>query len=132
MVDKDRFLEYINNNFNIDVISYELISKMVDIYRYNISELIKTLNDCRIDITYEELTEKELLTEETILYDKLYDKMKKWIYNTTEKELEKHYDWYNVIKGDKEDLLNTMYESYCDTYIENEKLEKAINVLVGE
>ena len=129
MVDKNKFLEYINNNFNIDVISYELISKMVDIYRYNIPELIKVLNDCRIDITYEELTEKELLTEETIFYDKQYEKMKKWIYSATEEELEEHYDWYNVEKEDKEDLLNTMYESYCDTF-DKEDLEKRCDMLL--
>ena len=72
------FLEYIKENFNIDVISYELIGELYDslycftctrkpiVYNnrkidYYIPKLIEKLNNCRIDITLEELIEKGVI-----------------------------------------------------------------------
>ena len=69
-----KFLEYIKNNFNIDVMSYELIGELYDalyIYTstkapieynghridYYIPILIEKLNNSRIDITLDELIE---------------------------------------------------------------------------
>lgn len=64
-------------------------------------------------------------------YNELYNKMKKWVYSTPEKELKEHYKWYGVLEGDKEDLLNIMWESYCDTYNYDELVER-INDLEEE
>ena len=57
--------------------------------------------------------------------DKQYNIMKNWVFNVNEKELEEHYKYYNVKIGDKEDLLNIMFESYCNNY-NNEELEERI------
>ena len=74
------FLEYIKDNFNLDVISYELIGELYDnlyIYTatkkaieykgrkidYYIPQLIKSLNNCRIDITIDELIDKGVIYE---------------------------------------------------------------------
>lgn len=68
------FLEYIKDNFNIDITSYELIGELYDclyVYTctkepieyknhkidYYIPKLVEKLNNCRIDITLEELFE---------------------------------------------------------------------------
>lgn len=63
--------------------------------------------------------------KEQIFIEKQYQTMKDYIYNASEEELEEHYNWYNVVKGDKEDLLNIMFESYCNSY-DNKELEKRI------
>lgn len=58
--------------------------------------------------------------------DKMYEKMKNYIYNTSEEELKEHYDWYEV--DNKEDLLNEMFESYINSY-NDDVLEEKINKL---
>lgn len=63
--------------------------------------------------------------KEQIFIEKQYQTMKDYIYNASEEELEEHYNWYNVVKGDKEDLLNVMFESYRNSY-DNKELEKRI------
>ena len=63
--------------------------------------------------------------------DEFYEIMKNYIYNADEKELKEHYNWYNVKIGDKEDLLNIMFESYCDTY-NNEELEERFKDLLKD
>lgn len=72
------FLEYIKENFNVDVMSYELVGELYDslycfyctkepiVYSkhkidYYIPKLIEKLNNCRIDITLEELIEKGVI-----------------------------------------------------------------------
>ena len=88
-------------------------------YGRSITQLRELLNDI----------EKQKIKEENEFYDKQYEKFEKWIYNASDKELEEHYNWYNVEKGDKEDLINTMFESYCDTY-SGKELEERCNMLL--
>lgn len=52
--------------------------------------------------------------------DILYNKIKDYVYNTDDVGLDEDYTWYNVQVGDKEDLINIMYESYLNNYNENE------------
>lgn len=63
--------------------------------------------------------------KEKILINYLYKKMKKYIYKSSEKELKRHYDWYQVENGNKLELLEVMFESYYETYNINE-LKKQI------
>ena len=55
------------------------------------------------------------------MIDLCYELMKQYIYNATEEELKEHYNWYKVKEGDREDLLNIMFESYANSY-DNEEL----------
>lgn len=55
------------------------------------------------------------------MIDLCYELMKQYIYNASEEELKEHYNWYKVKEGDKEDLLNIMFESYANSY-DNEEL----------
>lgn len=72
------------------------------------------------------------MEEEHIFIEKQYETMKKYIFElATEEELEEHYNWYKVKKGDKEDLLNIMFESYCNSY-GNEELEEKIKDLLKD
>ena len=116
---------------------------LVDLKNYCISSLAKVDTDfednetqtssisCKDkwDLIHE--LEKIIKEEEDIFIDKQYEKMKKWIFSTENYNLTEHYSWYEVEEGDKEDLLNTMFESYCDTY-DNEELEERINDLLEE
>lgn len=70
------------------------------------------------------------ITEENKYFiDEQYEKMKSYIYNTNDEELKQHYDWYKVEYGDKVELVDSMFESYCNSY-DDEQLEKAINRLL--
>ena len=77
-MNRHKFLEYIKNNFNVDVMSYELIGKLYDalfIYTstkapidyngrkldYYIPIIIDYLNECYIDVTIEELIENGVI-----------------------------------------------------------------------
>lgn len=77
-MNRNDFLEYIKDNFNIDVMSYELIGELYDClyvftstrppieYKnhridYYIPKLIEKLNNCRIDITLEELIKNNII-----------------------------------------------------------------------
>ena len=73
--------------------------------------------------------EKREKLEEEKFYNEQYKKMEKWIKRASEKELEEHYDWYNVKKGDRYELLYTMWESYTDTY-SKEELEERCNMFL--
>lgn len=129
MIDKNKFLDYIVNNFTIDKTAYDLIGELYEIYKYKTNKLLETLNNCNIDITLEEIEKNNLYDEETIFYNKQYDKMATWINKASNEELKEHYEWYKVCEGDKEDLLNTMYESYCDTFTREELEERCDNLL---
>lgn len=61
-----------------------------------------------------------------------YDKMKKYILEiASEEELKEHYEWYKIENENRIDLLNTMFESYCNNY-DNEELEERINDLLED
>lgn len=76
--------------------------------------------------------ERIIKEEEDIFIDKQYEKMKKYIMEiATEEELKKHFKWYEVENENRDDLLNTMFESYCNTY-DNKELEERINDLLEE
>lgn len=62
------------------------------------------------------------------MLDKLFEKMKTYIYSASDEELEQHFEWYNVDRNDKEDLLYTMWESYVNSY-EDKELEERIEDL---
>lgn len=70
-------------------------------------------------------------SNEEYFIDEQYEKMKQYIYNTSDEELKQHYDWYKVDFGDKVELLDSMFESYCSSY-DNERLEKEIDKLMEE
>lgn len=73
--------------------------------------------------------EKREKLEEEKFYNEQYKKMEKWIKRASEKELEDMYDWYNLEKGDRYELLYTMWESYSETY-SKEELEERCNMLL--
>ena len=52
---KSKLLGYIENNFNIDIVSYNLINEIIDLFVNDIDKIIEILNNSRIDITKEEL-----------------------------------------------------------------------------
>lgn len=54
-MNKSKMLDYIKSNFNIDMVAYNLISEIIDLF--SIDKVIEILNNCRIDITMEELKE---------------------------------------------------------------------------
>lgn len=54
--------------------------------------------------------------KEKMLINYLYKKMGKYIYKSSDEELKRHYDWYQVKNGDKSELLEVMFESYYETY----------------
>lgn len=58
---KSKMLDFIESNFNIDMVAYSLISELIDIFYYEIDRLIEILNNCRIDITIEELKENNII-----------------------------------------------------------------------
>ena len=99
----------------------------------NIDAIIKDYDQDFID-TYScyDFTDDDFFcsaNEEESITDKCYDMMKAYIYNATEEELKEHYDWYKVAIGDKEDLLNTMFESYANNYDDKELLERCKDLL---
>jgi hypothetical protein len=73
---------------------------------------------------------RRLRKKENITLEICYEKMKKYIFElASEEELKEHYDWYKVAIGDKEDLLNTMFESYANSYDDKELLERCKDLL---
>ena len=54
-MNKSKLLDYIESNFNIDMVAYSLISEIIELFE--IEKVIEILNNCRIDITMEELKE---------------------------------------------------------------------------
>ena len=64
--------------------------------------------------------------QKQIYYWKMYDYIMK---NATDKEIKEHYKWYKV--NNTTDLLNTMFESYCDNY-DIFELEQRIKDLESE
>ena len=52
---KYKVLDYIKDNFNIDMVAYELISYIYDMNWMNLDKFVEILNNARIDITLEEL-----------------------------------------------------------------------------
>lgn len=75
--------------------------------------------------------EKKKKREEDEFYNKQYEKISKWIYKKNDDELEEHYKWYDVPKGYKVELINTMFDSYAETY-DKDELEKRCNMLLDE
>ena len=61
MINKSKMLDYIESNFNIDMVAYSLISEIIDIFYNNIEKIIEILNNCRIDLTIEELKENNII-----------------------------------------------------------------------
>ena len=117
---------------------------LVDLKNYCISSLNRVNTDfeenetqtssisCRDkwDLIHE--LEKIIKEEEDIFIDKQYEKMKKYIMEiATGEELKGHFKWYGVENENRDDLLNTMFESYCNTY-DNKELEERINDLLEE
>lgn len=47
--------------------------------------------------------------------------------NASKQELKEQFEWYNV--DNKEDLVDVMFESYLDSYNEEEELIERINYL---
>lgn len=77
---KNKILDYIEKEFSIDVVSYMLISELYDnicdkwggfdIIKYNnkeykisafVKDFVETMNNCRIDLTIEELIDNDIL-----------------------------------------------------------------------
>lgn len=56
------------------------------------------------------------------IVDESYEIMKKYIMAASEEELKRHFEWYKVENENRDDLLNTMFESYANTYPNDEKL----------
>ena len=54
-MNKSKLLDYIESNFNIDMVAYSLISEIIELKKKE--KVIEILNNCRIDITMEELKE---------------------------------------------------------------------------
>lgn len=74
--------------------------------------------------------EKAIMIVEQQQKQKYYWKMYDYIFkNASEEELKEHYNWYKT--SDKTDLLNTMFESYCDNY-DIFELEQRIKDLESE
>lgn len=61
MINKSKMLDYIESNFNIDIVAYSLISEIIDMFYNDIEKIIEILNNCRIDITIEELKENNII-----------------------------------------------------------------------
>lgn len=61
MINKSKMLDYIESNFNIDMVAYSLISEIIDIFYNDIEKIIEILNNCRIDLTIEELKENNII-----------------------------------------------------------------------
>lgn len=102
----------------------------INLERNNIGAIYKLIEDLE-KLKEQDLKEKQLFIDKQQLFiDKQYEKMKKWVFNKKDKELEELYNWYNVENGDKEDLLNSMFEAYADTN-DNKELEERINALIG-
>ena len=66
MIDKEKLMNYIQNNFNIDTVSYMLIDNIIDIFKNNIDKIIEILNNCRIDITKKELKENKIMNNKEV------------------------------------------------------------------
>jgi hypothetical protein len=54
-------LDYIESNFNIDMVAYSLISEIIDMFYNDIEKVIEILNNCRIDLTIKELKENNII-----------------------------------------------------------------------
>ena len=115
----EELVEIIKNYIN-EKYEYEYADIFEDAITYHLE------NGKNIYINIEIDKEQENKQNEKI--EKAYNLMKKYISQSDEKELEEHYNWYNVDNGDKEDLLNVMFESYCNSY-DDDELEKRINDL---
>lgn len=61
MINKSKMLDYIESNFNIDMVAYSLISEIIEIFYNDIEKIVEILNNCRIDITKEELKENNII-----------------------------------------------------------------------
>ena len=89
--------------------------------------ILKVFVEVPTKITRDQKRKIEALYDDVEL--KQYDKMKDYIMNiATEEELKEHFNWYKVNNENKIDLLNTMFESYCNNY-NNKELEERINDL---
>ena len=60
-MNKSKMLDYIESNFNIDMVAYSLISEIIDLF--SVDKVIEILNNCRIDITLEELKKNGIILE---------------------------------------------------------------------
>jgi len=61
MINKSKMLDYIESNFNIDIVAYSLISEIIDMFYNDIEKVIEILNNCRIDLTIKELKENNII-----------------------------------------------------------------------
>lgn len=61
MINKIKMLDYIESNFNIDMVAYSLISEIIDMFYNDIEKVIEILNNCRIDLTIKELKENNII-----------------------------------------------------------------------
>jgi hypothetical protein len=61
MINKSKMLDYIESNFNIDMVAYSLISEIIDMFYNDIEKVIEILNNCRIDLTIKELKENNII-----------------------------------------------------------------------
>lgn len=61
MINKSKMLDYIESNFNIDMVAYSLISEIIDMFYNDIEKIIEILNNCRIDLTIKELKENNII-----------------------------------------------------------------------
>lgn len=60
---KSKMLGYIESYFNIDIVAYNLINELIDLFINDIDKLIEILNNSRIDLTKEELLENGIIEE---------------------------------------------------------------------
>jgi len=64
IIHKNKMLDYIVSNFNIDMVAYSLISEIIERFsrmENGINTIIKILNNSGIDITKKELKENDII-----------------------------------------------------------------------
>ncbi len=91
---------------------------------YKLSKGIEVINNTGETIA-SSMSMEEL---ENYFQSYVWEKISNYIDKSSYEELKRHYDWYKVENNDKEDLKNVMYESYFNSF-NDENLLKQIDIL---
>lgn len=121
-------LEQLKHNEDLLFKVIEYVECKLDLGYFEELNMFRKIGFTEDDLEYLGIRDYDI--EHDFLIDDCWRNMFDYIHNTKDEDLKVHYDWYKVEYGDKTDLCNTMFESYCNSY-DDKKLVEEINKLIG-